>query len=61
MRNELQDRHGKTTVKKKKTFSTIKLDFNPLTPELIPSAQRCLTRIFTGILLLEPRMSLIYA
>jgi hypothetical protein len=22
--------------------------FNPLTPELNPSAQRCLTRIFTG-------------
>jgi hypothetical protein len=24
------------------------VDFNPLTPELNPSAQRCLTRIFTG-------------
>jgi hypothetical protein len=29
--------------------------FNPLTPELNPSAQRCLTRMFLlGILLLEP-------
>jgi hypothetical protein len=35
---------------------------NPLTKELNPSAQRCLTRfIFTGILLLEPYISLIYA
>jgi hypothetical protein len=34
---------------------------NPLTPELNPSAQRCLTRFFTGILLLEPFISLIYA
>jgi hypothetical protein len=24
------------------------LEFNPLTPELNPSAQRCLTRYFTG-------------
>jgi hypothetical protein len=28
--------------------------FNPLTPELNPSAERCLTRILLGILLLEP-------
>jgi hypothetical protein len=35
---------------------------NPLTPELYPSAQRCLTRFFLlGILLLEPCISLIYA
>jgi hypothetical protein len=27
---------------------------NPLTPELNPSAQRYMTRFFTGILLLEP-------
>jgi hypothetical protein len=27
---------------------------NPLTPELNPSAQRCLTRFLLGILLLEP-------
>jgi hypothetical protein len=27
---------------------------NPLTPELNPTAQRYLTRLFTGILLLEP-------
>jgi hypothetical protein len=33
---------------------------NPLTPELNPSAQRCLTRFFTGILL-QPCISLIYA
>jgi hypothetical protein len=35
--------------------------FNPLTPELNPSAQRCLTRFFTEDLLLEPCISLIYA
>jgi hypothetical protein len=36
--------------------------FNPLTPELNPSAQRCLTRFFLlEILLLEPCISLIYA
>jgi hypothetical protein len=35
--------------------------FNPLTPELNPSAQRCLTRFFTDILLLEPCISLIYS
>jgi hypothetical protein len=34
---------------------------NPLTPELNPSAQRCLTRFFLGIFLLEPYISLIYA
>jgi hypothetical protein len=28
--------------------------FNPLTPELNSSAQRCLTRFLLGILLLEP-------
>jgi hypothetical protein len=28
--------------------------FNPLTPELNTSAQRCLTRFLLGILLLEP-------
>jgi hypothetical protein len=33
----------------------------PLTPELNPSAQRCLTRFLLGILLLEPCISLIYA
>jgi hypothetical protein len=26
----------------------VKFTFNPLTPELNPSAQRCLTRFFTG-------------
>jgi hypothetical protein len=34
---------------------------NPLTPELNPSTQRCLTRFLLGILLLEPCISLIYA
>jgi hypothetical protein len=38
-----------------------KKKFNPLTLELNPSAQRCLTRFVTGILLLEPCISLIYA
>jgi hypothetical protein len=33
---------------------------NPLTPELNPSAQRCLTKFLLGILLLEPCISLIY-
>jgi hypothetical protein len=35
--------------------------FNPLTPELNPSAQRFLTRFLMGILLLEPCISLTYA
>jgi hypothetical protein len=35
--------------------------FNPLTPELNPSMQRCLTRFLLGILLLELCISLIYA
>jgi hypothetical protein len=35
--------------------------FNPLTPELNPSALRCLTRFLLGILLLEPCISLMYA
>jgi hypothetical protein len=34
---------------------------NPLTLELNPSMQRCLTRFLLGILLLEPCISLIYA
>jgi hypothetical protein len=34
---------------------------NPLTPELNPSAQRCLTRFLLRILLLEPYILLIYA
>jgi hypothetical protein len=37
------------------------LFINPLTPELNPSAQRCLTGFLLGILLLEPCISLIYA
>jgi hypothetical protein len=36
-------------------------DINPLTPELNPSAQRCLRYFLMGILLLEPCISLIYA
>jgi hypothetical protein len=39
----------------------VSLSLNPLTPELYPSAQRCLTRFLLGILLLERRISLIYA
>jgi hypothetical protein len=35
--------------------------FNPLTPELNPSVQRCLTRFLLEILLLEPCILLIYA
>jgi hypothetical protein len=36
--------------------------FNPLTPELNPSAQRCLTRFFTvNFASLEPCISFIYA
>jgi hypothetical protein len=34
---------------------------NPLTPELNPPAQRCLTRFLLDILLLEPCISLMYA
>jgi hypothetical protein len=36
-------------------------EVNPLTPELNPSAQRCLRRFLLGILLLEPCISLIHA
>jgi hypothetical protein len=35
--------------------------FYRLTPELNPSAQRCLTRFLLGVLLLETGISLIYA
>jgi hypothetical protein len=35
--------------------------FNPLTPKLNPSAQRCLMTFLRGTLLLEPCISLIYA
>jgi hypothetical protein len=35
------------------------VSFKPLTPELNPSAQRCLTIFLLGILLLEPCISLI--
>jgi hypothetical protein len=37
------------------------LVFNPLTPELNPSSQHCLTRFLLGILLLERCISLIFA
>jgi hypothetical protein len=41
------------------TLTIQQFGLNPLTPELNPSAQRCLTRIcLLGILLLEPRISL---
>jgi hypothetical protein len=39
----------------------VAVTLNPLTPELNPSTQRCLTIFLLGILLLEPRISLIYA
>jgi hypothetical protein len=47
----------KTGYATKDTLSHI----NPLTQELNPSAQRCLTRYFTGDIVLEPCISLIYA
>jgi hypothetical protein len=37
------------------------LTLNPLTPELNPSAQRCMSRFLLGILLVEPCVLLIYA
>jgi hypothetical protein len=40
-------------------YTVLSLDINPLTPELNPSAQRCLPRYLLGILLLEPRISII--
>jgi hypothetical protein len=40
-------------------LTALSAEFNPLTPELNPSAQRCLTRFLLGILLLEPCISLI--
>jgi hypothetical protein len=40
---------------------THSLAINPLTSELNPLAQRCLTRFLLGILFLEPCISLIYA
>jgi hypothetical protein len=39
----------------------IKSQFNPLTPELNPSAQHWLTKFLMGIFLLEACISLIYA
>jgi hypothetical protein len=47
-------------VKKIETSNTVWIDFNPLMPELNPSAQRYLTRFLLGILILEPCISLIY-
>jgi predicted PurR-regulated permease PerM len=43
------------------SFTARKLVFNPLTPESKSSAQRCLTKFFTGVFLVEPCISLIYA
>jgi hypothetical protein len=43
------------------SFRLYKNNFNPLTPELNLSAQRCLTRFLLGILFLEQCISLIYA
>jgi hypothetical protein len=44
-----------------KTICSFPKTIKPLTPELKPLAQRCLARFFTGILLFELRISLIYA
>jgi hypothetical protein len=46
---------------KKKNYRENSTLVNPLTPELNPSAQRCLTWFLLGILLLEPCISLIHA
>jgi hypothetical protein len=54
---QLLDSLDKSFVKSPSRFRHI----NPLTPELNSFAQRCLTRFFTGILILEPCISLIYA
>jgi hypothetical protein len=43
------------------SYSTASKHVNPLTPELNPSVQRCLTRVLLEILLLESCISLIYA
>jgi hypothetical protein len=43
-----------------KQIMDINLSINPLTSELNPSAQRCLTRFLLGIFILEPCISLIY-
>jgi hypothetical protein len=42
------------------TTQIVPLVLNPLTPELNPSSQRCLTRFLLGIFLLEQCISLIY-
>jgi hypothetical protein len=42
-------------------LNLIRMQINPLTAELNPSAQHCLTRFLLGILLLESCISLIYA
>jgi hypothetical protein len=44
-----------------KLVATKIIGINPLTPELNPSAQRCLARFLLGILFLEPWISLTYA
>jgi hypothetical protein len=45
----------------KRSVQAANFHVNPLTPELNPSAQRCLTRFLLGILLLELCISLTYA
>jgi hypothetical protein len=60
----LRDKKKKKEEKKKenkKKKAYIIVHINPLTPELNPSAQRCLTKFLLGILLLEPYISLIHA
>jgi hypothetical protein len=49
------------TFLKSLEFLSQKTALNPLTPELNPSAQRCLTSFLLVILLLESCISLIYA
>jgi hypothetical protein len=51
----------RVTVRRGKSRKKLLNYLNPLTPELNPSAQRCLRRFLLGILLLEPCILLIYA
>jgi hypothetical protein len=56
--------YGNTKFRKRLHHITTRKEtyhVNPLTPELNPSEQRCLTRFLLGILLLEPCILLIYA
>jgi hypothetical protein len=49
--NKFSFHHQHVCTSRLQYFTVLKLYqnyINPLTPELNPSAQRCLTRIFTG-------------